>query len=161
MTMRAFRWIRVGAAAILLTTVVGIAYADDQAEVARANEQFYVALNAMFQGDVAPMEAVWSHANDVTYLPPDGKLLVGWDKARASWQEQASMNLGGHVAAEDVHIVVGGDLAAVQNFEKGKNTNVNGKEQSVAIRSSKVFRKENGTWKLISDHADLLPLLQK
>jgi ketosteroid isomerase-like protein len=161
MTMRSSRWVRVAAAAVFVVAVAGTACADDGADVKRANEQFYVALNAMFQGDAAPMEAVWSHADDVTYLPPDGSLLVGWEQVRASWEKQASMKLGGHVAAEKVHVVVGGVLAAVQNFEKGKNTNANGKAQAVAIRSSKVFRKENGAWKLISDHADPLPFLQK
>jgi ketosteroid isomerase-like protein len=147
--------------AIAVAMIAGAAHGSNEADVVKANDQFYAALNAMFEGNLAPMEAVWSHADDVTYLPPDGTLLVGWERVRASWQEQASMKLGGHVAAEGVRIVVGGDLAAVQNFEKGKNTNVNGKEQTVSIRSSKVFRMENGVWKLISDHADPLPFLQK
>lgn len=158
--MRSLRWIVWSIAAVPLLAAGGMAQADDQPKVAKANEQFYAALNTMFQGDAAPMEAVWSHADDVTYLPPDGSMLIGWQAVRASWQEQASLKLGGHVAPMKVKITVGHDLAVVTNFEKGVNT-VDGKEQEVSIRSSKVFRKENGAWKLISDHADPLPFLRK
>jgi ketosteroid isomerase-like protein len=154
-------WSRSVAMALALTIAAAPALAGEEAAVAKANEQFYAALNAMFEGNLAPMEAVWSHAGEVTYLPPDGTLLVGWEQVRASWQTQASMKLGGHVAPENVHVTVGSDLAAVCNFEKGANTNVKGKKETVSIRSSKVFRKENGAWKLLSDHADPLPFLQK
>ncbi len=160
MDRRPLRCARIALVAIAMTVGVAQASRADDGGVAKATAQFYIALNAMFAGDVAPMEAVWSHAADVTYLPPDGSLLVGWHDVSASWRKQASMKLGGHVAPEDIRMTTGGDLAVVCNFEKGANANVGGKEQTVAIRSSKVFRKENGAWKLISDHADPL-LLQK
>jgi ketosteroid isomerase-like protein len=148
-------------AALAVVFGVGQATATDAEAVAKANDQFYAALDAIFEGNLAPMDAVWSHADDVTYLPPDGTLVVGWEQVRASWQKQAAKKFGGHVGPQDVHITVGSDLASVCNFEKGVNPNVDGKKQSISIRSSKVFRKENGAWKLISDHADPLPFLQQ
>jgi len=151
-----------GVAALLAVAVLntGRARAGETEEVESAVAGFYTALNAMFTGDMAAMDALWSHASDVTYLPPDGRLLVGWANVRASWQEQANRKLGGRVEPADVHIVVTGDVAAVCNLEKGTNQ-VNGVEQTVAIRSSKVFRRENGVWKLFSDHADPLPFFKK
>lgn len=159
--MIATRWTLAWVAALAVMMTMGVAHADDKGDVAKANEQFYAALNDIFKGDIAPMDAIWSEADDVTYLPPDGKLLVGWWKVRGAWQEQTSMNLGGHVGAENIHIVVQGDLAVVQNFEKGKNTNVEGKEQAVSIRATNVFRNESGAWKMISHHTDPLPFLRK
>ena len=48
-----------------------------------ATRGFYVALNDVLGGDVAPVLAVWSHADDVTYMSPFGELLVGWEPVRA------------------------------------------------------------------------------
>lgn len=160
--MRSFRttWIRSALMAITVAMVAAPASAGDEESVTKATEQFYVALNAMFTGDVAPMEAVWSHTDDVTFMGPDGTLLTGWEQVRAGWQKQAAMKLGGHVAPESVRIILGKDLAAEFNFEKGTNTNADGKTQTVSIRSSKVFRNENGAWKLISHHADPLPFMK-
>ena len=37
-----------------------------------AIEQFYSAHNEIFEGDLAPMEEIWSHEDDVTYMSPIG-----------------------------------------------------------------------------------------
>ena len=34
-----------------------------------------------------------------------------------------------------------------------------GKPQAVSIRATNLFRKEDGTWKMIGHHTDLLPFL--
>lgn len=138
-----------------------LASEDDEKAVVKAAAQFYVALNAMFTGDLGPMKEVWSHADDVTYMGPDGGFLVGWDQVFASWEAQAAMKLGGKVKSEDMQITVGQDIAITHNYEKGTNTNVEGKPQNVSIRATNLFRKENGKWKMIGHHTDLLPYLEK
>lgn len=154
---------------VLLSTMIllaaGLALAQDGPEydVARravlaANEQFYVALNAMFTGDLAPMEAVWSHADEVTYLPPAPERLHGWEAVHNSWQLQADMKLGGKVEPQDVRVVMlSPAIALVVTTEVGENTNTPDGPQKVNIRSTKIFRLEAGAWKLFSDHADPLP----
>ncbi|MGE0093290.1 MAG: hypothetical protein AB7M05_14485 [Alphaproteobacteria bacterium] len=44
------------------------AHAEDEAtkDVRAAAEQFYIALDALFKGNVAPMAEMWSHKDDVT-----------------------------------------------------------------------------------------------
>ena len=132
---------------------------DGETAVKAAAAQFYSALNAMFTGDIAPMKDVWSHTADVTYMGPDGGLQTGWKAISREWDKQAAMKLGGSVKPEDMHFFVGDDLAVVQNFEVGKNTNVKGKAAKVSIRATNIFRKENGQWKMIGHHTDLLPSL--
>jgi ketosteroid isomerase-like protein len=56
---------------------------------------------------------------------------------------------------------VGDDLAFSQCYEKGSNRDAEGRTVQVSIRATNVFRKENGEWKMISHHTDLLPFLQK
>jgi ketosteroid isomerase-like protein len=133
---------------------------DAREAVLTANEHFYAALNAMFVGNLTPMESVWSHADDVTYLSPTGEQLTGWEAVRKSWQIQADIKLGGKVESRDVQIVMlSPTLALVTNREVGENPNTPRGPMSVDIRSSKIFRLEAGEWKLFFDHVDVLPLL--
>lgn len=125
-----------------------------------AAASFYSALNVMFTGEVGPMTEVWSHRDDVTYMGPTGGLKTGWAAVRKDWEAQAALKLGGTVKPEDMHVTVDGGLAVVQNVEKGENV-VDGKPQIVSIRATSVFRFEDGKWKMMTHHTDLLPYLAK
>ena len=138
-----------------------LASGDDEKAVKEATAQFYAALNAMFKGDVGPMKEVWSHADDVTYMGPAGGFQIGWDAVLATWKALAAMKLGGDVKPEDMQITVGRDIAVTHNYEKGQNLNKEGKLETVSIRATNVFRKEDGKWRMIGHHTDLLPFLKK
>jgi len=135
--------------------------APDVQAVEQASNQFYASLNAMFTGDVAPMKQIWSHADDVTYMGPSGGIQVGWKKVCATWEAQAAMKLGGNIKPNEIRVTVGGDLAFVNCYELGNNLDAQGQPQQVSIRATNLFRKENGEWKMIGHHTDLLPFLEK
>ena len=122
---------------------------------------FYDALAAIFKGDTSAMEAVWSHADDVTYMGPGGGYQIGWAQVLENWREQARLRMGGAVVAEDIRISVGRDMAVVHNYEKGHVALPEGGETSVSLRATNLFRLEYGTWKQIGHHADLLAPLVK
>lgn len=130
----------------------------DYAEIKKAANEFYQALNQLFSGNVAAMEAVWSHAADVSYLGPQGDILIGWDQVHKEWKEQAAMVLGGHVEPQEMHIIANQEIGIAYNEEIGTN-NVHGKPYKIKIRATNLFRKENGKWKMIGHHTDLLPFL--
>ncbi len=44
-------------------------------------------------------------------------------------------------------------------FEKGQNVDAEGRTQKVSIRATSLFRKEDGRWKMIGHHSDLLTFL--
>lgn len=132
---------------------------DDEMAVMQASGRFYVALNAMFTGDLGPMKEIWSHADDVTYMGPGGGFQIGWEAVRASWEAQAAMKLGGAVAPADMRITLGRDLAVTHNIVEGENVGPDGTRHTVAIRATSLFRKEGGAWKMIGHHTDLLPFL--
>lgn len=125
-----------------------------------AAARFYGALNAMFQGNSAPMQAIWSHRDDVTYMGPQGGILVGWPQVQREWARQAGLRLGGKVDPQEMRINAGSDLAVVSNLEAGENV-VNGTTRQVTIRATNVFRKEQGEWRMIGHHTDPLPYLGK
>ena len=126
----------------------------DEAGVRRAVGQWVVVLNAMLNGDPAPLAELYSHARDVTYR-------IGWDATYADWSAQAEKSSGGQVTAADVHVVVSGDLAAVQHFTRGQVRQPDGQMNETNVRESSVFRKENGAWKMIAHHADSVPYWEK
>ena len=143
-----------------LANPADVAPAEQQA-VEEATTQFYSSLNELFTGDVAPMLDIWSHSTDVTFMGPAGGIEVGWEQVRALWESQAALNLGGKVLPEDIHTTIGQDLAVVICQEVGNNVDAAGEPIQVSIRATNVFRKENGQWKLIGHHTDLLPFLEQ
>lgn len=143
----------------VLTAATASAATPVKDEVLAANEQFYSALNIMFTGDVAPMLAVWSHQDDITYMGPDNCYKIGWNKIKADWEFQAAKKLGGKVEPSDIHVIVGNQLAVVTNYEVGQNQGDDGSPVKVKIRATNTYRKENGQWKMVGHHTDLLPYL--
>ena len=147
-------------AALLLSSSPARATEDNTAAVRAASNQFYNALSKLFTGDMAPMEAVWSHRKDVTYMGPAGGYRVGWDAVRKDWASQAAMKLSGSIKPTQVKITTGSDLATVSNMEVGSNV-IGGKKSVVSLRATSIYRKENGQWKMIGHHTDLIPGMKK
>lgn len=166
---RQLRMARLRCAALAMGMAFGLIAASASAQtpvagkaaVLAANTRFYAAINAMFKGDIGPIEAVWSHADDVTYMGPTGAFDSGWSAVLKDWQGQAAQKLGGKVEPVEVHVIVGQNVAVVNDFEQGENTNAEGKVQQVRLRATNTFRKEGGEWKMVGHHTDVLPYLAK
>jgi len=147
-------------AAFLVSITPARAAENNTAAVRAASNQFYTALNKLFTGDLAPMEAVWSHRKDVTYMGPAGGYRVGWGAVRKDWASQAAMKMGGSIKPARVKITAGSDLATVSNMEVGSNV-IGGRKSAVSLRATSIYRKENGQWKMIGHHTDLIPGMEK
>ena len=148
------------ASVLMLINIESSFSSESEKGVKEAAMQFYSSLNTMFKGDVTPMIEMWSHAPDVTYLGPQGGILVGWDEVRKAWEDQAALKLGGQINPEDMHITVGDTIGIAQNYERGTSY-IDGKPVTVAIRATNVFRLEEGKWKMISHHTEIIPSLEK
>lgn len=129
-------------------------------EIAEISKEFYDAINAMFYGNIAPIEEVWSHSDDVTYLGPQGGLFVGWKEVSKQWRFQATLGLKGRINMEQSSLVVVGDIAIAQGVERGFNI-IDGEEKQVKIRATNIFRRENDSWKVISHHTDRLSFIKE
>ncbi len=126
--------------------------------IATATDNFYVALNILFTGNCQPMKDAWSHADDVTYMGPDGLYLIGWGNIEQMWNSVATLRLGGRVNPQQLHTVIGTDMALITCVEIGENE-IDGKAETVSIRSSTVFHKRSGAWKVIAHQTDLLAFM--
>lgn len=130
---------------------------DDKAAVQAANKAWYIALNAMLNGDPAPFADVYSHAEDVSYMSAEGGLRVGWDATWRDWQAQAKSARGGRVEEVKNHIIVQGDMAVVQTIQKAVVNNAQGPGVEQEARETSVLRREESGWKIVAHHADVLP----
>ena len=127
-------------------------------ELRAAVDEFFKALNMMFEGDPEPMKALWSQKGDVIFLAPDGETHKGWEEVSRNWDMQAAMKVSGHVEPSDIDYLIGQELAVVYHTIKGHHV-IDGKEVPVDIRASEVFRKEDDEWKVAAVQADVLPFL--
>jgi len=127
--------------------------------VRAANDQFYAGLNAMFTGNLAPLNAIWSHGDDISNQGPFGDRMDGWAAVGAEFTKEAGMKLGGRVVCKDLIVRAGKDFAYTVCVEAGENMSADGKSVKVNFRATNVFRLENGEWKLCHHHTDLSPEL--
>ncbi len=154
---------------ILMLTIAGLATADyaissdkEEEAVRKALDGFYDSLNTMFKGDAAAAKEVWSHTDDIAYMGADGGYQVGWEAMYKDWEKQANLKLGGKVVHTNVVVNVGRDIAVTHQLVKSAGTdNPDTMNKQSALRASSVFRKENGKWKMIGHHVDVIPELKK
>jgi len=134
---------------------------EDDIAVRTAVDQWFAVLNAMLNGDPEPFAALYSHKEDVTYMGAEGTYRIGWEATYADWQAQAEQSTGGEVEGADIHVVVNGDLATAAHTTNGTVRQPNGETVRTAVRETSVFRKEDGQWRMIGHHADVVPALAK
>jgi ketosteroid isomerase-like protein len=128
-------------------------------EVRQASAQFYAALNCLMNGNAGPMMEIWSHSPDTTAMQPIGGQDISWEQIRASWEQAAGLFSSGHVTKGDSLIRVGTDLAYEVGIDAVQAT-VAGETTSFELRFTYIFRREAGGWKLVHQHADIVPAMQ-
>lgn len=129
-----------------------------ESDVRRASEQFYAALNAMLNGDAAPLEAIWSHGPAVTTMHPIGGREVGWERVREAWVNVAQLATDGKVSLKDQLIQVVGEVAYEVGIEQGQ-FKLGGHAVSVEGRVTNMYQRQAGAWKIIHHHADVAPAM--
>ncbi len=130
-----------------------MAAADD---LDRVIEQCQQALDEFVKGNPQPMQAMFSHRDDVSLANPFGPPARGWDEVAAT-MERAASNLrdGGMVAFENVAKYVTPELAFTVWLERQK-AKVGGRQDisPFTLRVTMIYRPEEGTWKVVHRHAD-------
>lgn len=116
------------------------------------------ASNAYIQGDPAPLVAISSSGDPATFFPPSGARVVGAAAVRSAFEDGAAMFAPGSTGHFEVLALgVSGDLAfwsGVQHSDaclKDKDGRV-----PMRLRTTEVFRREAGGWKLVHRHADMI-----
>jgi len=111
---------------------------------------------ALHGGNVEPRMALWSHHEPVTLL--GAKLSgIGWEDLSAKFRTVASW-FSDTTSFEFEVIAAGasGDLAYIVASEHNV-VRVEGAPRTYTLRTTHVYRREDGQWKIVHRHADLPP----
>ena len=114
------------------------------------------ALEEFVKGDPEPMQAMFSHREDVSLANPFGPPTRGWDEVAATMDRAASnLREGGMVAFEEVAKYVTPELAYTVWLERQKaKVGGRGDVTPFTLRVTMIYRPEEGTWKVVHQHAD-------
>ncbi|MGO4236522.1 nuclear transport factor 2 family protein [Pseudarthrobacter sp. YAF2] len=110
---------------------------------------------ALHKGDVAPRIALWSHRNPVTLFGAhiSGK---GWADLEPKFRQEA-LRFTGSTGSEFEVVATGasGSMAYTVGFEHSTAV-VDGIPAVYTMRTTHVYRREGGVWRIIHRHSDLL-----
>jgi ketosteroid isomerase-like protein len=111
--------------------------------------------NAFLSGNSDPVKSYWSHQDDVTIFGGWGAYELGWAEVGARLDWAASRFGGGHLRQEIIASGTSGDLGYTVCLERGL-ARVAGQsgEAPVVLRVTQIYRRVDGSWKLIHRHAD-------
>jgi ketosteroid isomerase-like protein len=115
--------------------------------MAAANQHFLA-------GKPAPYKACWSHTDEVTTMGALGAYEKGWEQVGSRLDWIAARYRGGHDTFEPISRGMSGDLAYLIYLQSGE-VRLAGREEfsPLALRVTDIFRREEGTWKIIHRHA--------
>lgn len=143
------------------TTVSEIDKTKTEQGLREANDKLYAGLNAMFIGNLEPLNNLWSHSENITDMGPFGGRLTGWKAVHEEFEKEAAMKFGGKIVCKDLHIYAGTDMGYTVCVEEGENMSTDGKPVKVSHRATNIFQLQNGEWKLVHHQTDISSQLEK
>ena len=122
-----------------------------------AMNELQAAQEAFMNADAGPLQALFSHADDVTVMGGFGGVESGWAEVgpRLAWA--ASHFNGGAYSQRVVSATVGPEVACLVSLERWARSGPDGHPLPVLeLRVTQTFRFEGGRWRLVHRHADEL-----
>ncbi|HLL38802.1 MAG TPA: nuclear transport factor 2 family protein [Rubrobacteraceae bacterium] len=125
-------------------------------DVDKLNEQYHLASDEFSKGNPEPVKKLWSRREDVSLANPYGPPVRGWEQVAGTMEHASSLRSDGEfVGFEVVAKYVTPELAYVVQIERAE-AKVGGREEITpyALRTTMIFRAEDGEWKVVHRHAD-------
>jgi ketosteroid isomerase-like protein len=125
-------------------------------------EQYHQALDEIMKGSADGYKKVYSRRDDVTLANPFGPPARGWDVVAPTLERAASHYRDGEATSfENVAKYITPALAYTVEIERCQ-AKVEGREDvtPIAVRVTTIFRPEEGAWKVVHRHADLITTAQ-
>ena len=123
--------------------------------------QIEAAQRELVQGRPEPFKALWSQSADVTLGGGlGGPFEKGWDRVgvRLSWV--GTQYREGTRVHEQIASAEGPDFAYLVQRETIRSKTADGNPQVQELRSTMIFRREGGRWRIVHRHADTLATRQ-
>lgn len=113
---------------------------------------------AFHQGDAGPRMELWSHRDPVTLFGAAGMFTSGWDELSELFPWIASRFSSVTDYRYDVEVAdVIGDMAFAIGYERFTGSIDGRPPEEVTVRSTHVYRREDGEWKIVHRHGDNPP----
>jgi ketosteroid isomerase-like protein len=119
-------------------------------------EEYHRAGREITNGNPEVYKRLYSRRDDVTPANPFGPPVRGWSEVSATLDRAAANYRDGEVVGfENVSTGIGSDLAYAVEVESYR-ARVGGADElvPVAVRVTTIFRREEGSWKVVHRHAD-------
>jgi ketosteroid isomerase-like protein len=113
---------------------------------------------AFHQGDAGPRMEIWSRQDPVTLFGAAGMYKSGWEELSDLFPRVASRFSQVTDYRFDVLVAdVIGDMAYAIGYERF-NGSIDGRPvEPVTVRSTHIYRREDGEWKIVHRHGDNRP----
>ncbi len=119
-------------------------------------EQYYRAQGEFLKGNPEPVKDLFSRREDVTLANPYGPPVRGCEQVAKTIEHAASLRSDGtFLGWQIVANYVSAELAYVVQIERAE-AKIGAREEisPLAVRSTMIFRPEEGEWKIVHRHAD-------
>ena len=113
------------------------------------------AITQQSQGHPEPFLELWSRADDVSIMAAIGGYQVGFDEVSKLLTAASKTQTFESWSAENLVTVAADDLAISVELER-YGRHVDGEEEQMTLRATQIYRRENGEWRVIHRHGDIL-----
>ena len=113
--------------------------------------QFYCAFNS---GDLQMMEQNWAQGDDIAMDNPLGGIKRGWADIRTVYESIFNGPAEVYVEYYDYTIHEVAEMFYAVGRERGY-FRLAGEELALAVRTSRIFRKEKGRWRQVHHHGSI------
>lgn len=113
------------------------------------------AASAYVRGDASPLDKLVARDGEASFFPPMGGTVSGADAVKAQYDEGArSFGASGKSHLKVIQSDASGALAFWTGVQEA-DVEFAGKAQSMKLRITEVFRRQDSDWKLVHRHADM------
>lgn len=119
-----------------------------------AADAFYEAGNRLLAGDPSAFAEIWSEADDISHLGPTGVTCTGRQAVMEQFAREAAMGFAGTLVADERRFVETAEMGLLFCTERTSGMTRDGQRLTLDIRSTTVFRREDGHWKVVHHHTD-------
>jgi ketosteroid isomerase-like protein len=118
-------------------------------------DQCHEALSQQSRGNPQPLLNLWSRSDDVTVMAAVGGYQVGFEAVSKllTWASTAQQFEGWR--AENLVTLAGPEFGLSVELEHYA-LHVDGEDKGMTLRATQVYRRENGEWRIIHRHGDIL-----
>lgn len=116
------------------------------------------ASNAYINGDPGPVIALSTKSDPASFFPPSGDRVTGAEAVDEANEKGARAFAQGSTGRFEILASEAGPRFAYWTGIQHANARMSGKDEPVPmrLRTTEIFRNEDGEWKLVHRHADFI-----